>query len=58
VARRTAVNWGLLGLYYDFFGDELGGISSGAAEKLMYGDRDTWDCVVKLGLGLFDSGVV
>jgi hypothetical protein len=41
VARRTAVNWGLLSLYYDFFGDELGGISNGAAEKLIYSDRDT-----------------
>jgi hypothetical protein len=58
VARRTAANWGLLGLCYDFFGDELGGVSGGAAEKLMHGDRDTWDCVVKPGLGLFDSGAV
>ena len=58
MARRTAANWGLLSLCYDFFGDELGGVSSSAAEKLMYSDRDTWDYVVKPGLGLFDSGVV
>ena len=58
MARRTAANWGLLSLCYDFFGDELGGVSSGAAEKLIYSDRNTWDCVVKPGLGLFDIGAV
>jgi hypothetical protein len=52
---RAAVDWALLGLCLDFFGNELGSDGDSASNKLMHGGWDSWYSVIVPDFWLLDS---